>query len=186
MQLNKKELVLIVVDMQNGFLGRKSRHIVPAVLGLVQEWVKRGLPIVFSRFHNEPGSQYERLIEWTRLRTSPEIDLSPEFDPYARTIIDKEIYSVFTPVFASTVELQGWREIVICGVATDGCVLKTAVDAFERGLTPIVVTDACASHAGEEVHNSGLQLLERFIGKHQLVDTDTLLTAIDCADSAGR
>jgi nicotinamidase-related amidase len=179
MTLNTEQLVLVVVDMQNGFLGRKANHILPSVLRLVQEFRKRGLPIVFSRFHNAPGSQYERLIGWTRLRFSPEVDISLELEQYAETVIDKEIYSVFTPVFASMVERRNWHNIALCGVATDGCVLKTAVDAFERGLTPIVVTDACASHAGEDVHRSGLQLLERFVGKEQLVDAGTLLAAID-------
>jgi len=58
--------------------------------------------------------------------------------------------------------------LVLCGIATDGCVLKTAVDAFERGIEPVVVVDACASHAGNAVHEAGLLLLGRFIGAGQL------------------
>jgi nicotinamidase-related amidase len=58
--------------------------------------------------------------------------------------------------------------LVLCGIATDGCVLKSAVDAFERGIEPVVVTDACASHAGREIHEAGLLLLARFIGPGQL------------------
>ena len=32
----------------------------------------------------------------------------------------------------------------------------------------LVVTDACASHAGSEIHEAGLLLLGRFIGAGQL------------------
>jgi len=46
--------------------------------------------------------------------------------------------------------------------------LKSAVDAFERDIEPVVITDACASHAGGAVHEAGLLLLGRFIGKDQL------------------
>lgn len=31
---------------------------------------------------------------------------------------------------------------VVCGIATDFCVLKTAIDTFERNLTPWVIEDA--------------------------------------------
>jgi nicotinamidase-related amidase len=177
--MNSKELVLLVVDMQNGFLGPHSHHILPPVVRLVQEYKKRGLPVVFSRFHNGPNSQYERLMGWTRLRSSPEIDISSDLQPYAQLVLDKNMYSAFTPAFNAMIEQQEWRVIAICGVATDGCILKTAVDAFEKGLIPIVVTDACASHAGDDIHRAGLLLLERFVGKKQLINTDTLLATID-------
>lgn len=42
-----------------------------------------------------------------------------------------------------------------------------------------VITDACASHGGEKVHKAALLLLERFIGKMQLIDMDVLLSTID-------
>jgi nicotinamidase-related amidase len=48
-------------------------------------------------------------------------------------------------------------------------VLKTAVDAFERDLTPWIVQDACASHAGPEPHNAGLLVARRFIGRSQII-----------------
>jgi nicotinamidase-related amidase len=179
MTINNKELVLLIVDMQNGFLGRRSQHVLPSVVKLVDEFKRRGLPVVFTRFHNNPGSHYEQLIGWTRLRTSPETDLHPDLEPYANEVVDKDIYSAFTPSFSAMVEQNRWRTIAICGVATDGCVLKTAVDAFERNLVPLVISDACASHAGEDVHNAGLMLLGRFIGKQQIMEIATLLSKVD-------
>ena len=175
---------LIVIDMQNGFLGEKSRHVIPSVLELVQQFKSRGLPIVFTRFHNEPNSQYEKLIGWKRLRSSPETELTKELVPYAELVVDKEIYSAFTPNFAETVREKGWNTLIVCGVATDGCVLKTAVDAFERGLLPIVVEDACSSHAGAEVHQAGLMLIGRFIGKAQVMKTQAVLSKLDASASS--
>src|SRR6266567_7114795 len=104
MTFDIKQLVLTVIDMQNGFLGQRSQHVLPAVVKLVQEFRRRRLPVIFTRFHNLQGSQYERLIGWRRLRSSPEIDLSPELQQYADIVIDKEIYSAFTPLFEETVK----------------------------------------------------------------------------------
>jgi nicotinamidase-related amidase len=185
MTIPRKQLVLLVVDMQNGFLGRRSQLVLPSVVKLVEAFKERGLPIVFTRFHNHPGSPYERLIGWTRLRTSPETDLHPDLEPFAADVVDKEVYTAFTPSFISLVERNRWNTIAICGVATDGCVLKTAVDAFERDLIPLVVSDACASHAGEDVHSAGLMLIERFIGKNQIMSIEMLLNEIDQQEIEG-
>jgi nicotinamidase-related amidase len=54
------------------------------------------------------------------------------------------------------------------------CVLKSAVDAFELGLTPYVIADASASHAGPRAHEAGLYLLARFIGARQVLSGDDL------------
>lgn len=166
--------VLVVVDMQNGFVNDRSRHVVPAVVELVQRWQETGRDVVFTRFHNYPDSQYERLIGWSRMRVSPEIDVVDELQPYVTNVVDKDYYTLFNDDGIKLVEEHGWTTFVICGIATDSCVLKTATDAFERGYTPIVVTDASASHAGEDKHDAGLMLIGRFIGRPQLVTVDQL------------
>ena len=89
--------------------------------------------------------------------------------------MDKTIYSLFSPEGAKLVREHGWTDLLVCGIATDGCVLKTAVDAFEAGYTPWVLRDACASHAGSAVHEAGLLLASRFIGRDQVLDSSTIL-----------
>ncbi|MDH6579500.1 isochorismatase family cysteine hydrolase [Kitasatospora sp. MAP5-34] len=172
---------LIVVDMQNGFLNDHTRHLVPVVADLVDQWTKAGRPVVFTRYLNYPGSPFERLIHWTRLRDAPETDLAPELHDRAHraaAVIDKPAYSWFTPEGIALAAAEGWRDLIFCGVATESCVLKSAVDAFERDFTPWVVTDACASDAGPDVHDAGLRIARRFIGAGQLITTAQLLARL--------
>lgn len=171
---------LVVIDMQNGFLNHHSRHITPAVVALVQEWTSRGLPVVFTRFFNEPGSAYEKYFKWTRLVDSPETDLAPEIAAMAdgSPVVDKPGYTLFTQEGAALVAEHGWTDLVFCGVATESCVLKSAVDAFEHGYGPWIATDACASDAGAPVHDAGLTVARRLVGKHQLVTVDDLLSRL--------
>ena len=89
-----------------------------------------------------------------------------ELKPYAgphTPIIDKYIYTLFTPEGTRLVAERGWTDLYVCGIDTDICVLKTAVDAFEQNLTPWILKDACASHSGPEAHTAGLFIAERFI-----------------------
>lgn len=179
--MNSSSAVLVVVDMQNGFLNERSRHVIPRVLHLVEEWRARGGAVVFTRYRNYPGSQYERLIHWSEMQAAPETDIAAELQPHATRVIDKSIYSLFNAEGARAIQGGGWQDLVFCGVATDGCVLKSATDAFELGYTPWVVRDACASHAGEEIHHAGLRLIGRFIGRDQIVDSPQLLAGLEAA-----
>jgi nicotinamidase-related amidase len=170
--------VLIVIDMQNGFVSKKSEHIIPSVVQLVERWRAAGGRYVMTRFINEPDSPFQRLIKWTRMQGSPEIEIVESLrdaSQQAVAVIDKPIYSFFTPEGVKLVEENGWEHLVLAGIATESCVLKTAADAFERGLTPWIVSDAVFSHAGTEPHEAGLLVARRFIGRDQVVDIDTVI-----------
>lgn len=163
--------VLVVTDMQNGFVREQSAHIVPVVVDLVRRWQAAGGDTLFTRYLNYPGSPFERFFGWQRLQSSPDIDFVPELRPYVGqgVTLDKRIYSPFTPEGLTLFKERGWAEFYFCGIATESCVLKGAVDAFECGFTPWLVADASASHAGVEAHEAGLLVARRFIGPGQVI-----------------
>ncbi|SCL34204.1 Nicotinamidase-related amidase [Micromonospora nigra] len=177
--------VLVVTDMQNGFVREQSAHIVPVVVDLVRRWQAAGGDTLFTRYLNYPGSPFERFFGWQRLQSSPDTDLVSELCPYVDrgVVLDKRIYSPFTPEGVGLFRQHDWEELYFCGIATESCVLKGAVDAFEQGLTPWLIADASASHAGTDAHEAGLLVARRFIGPRQvirLVDIPTALTASKC------
>jgi nicotinamidase-related amidase len=133
-----------------------------------------GRPYVMTRFINENGSPFQKILGWHRLTNAPETDIVPElqeFVPGAVAVIDKPIYSLFTSEGRGLVLARGWSSLVMVGIATESCVLKTAVDAFESGITPWIIEDASYSHAGEEAHQAGLLVARRFIGANQVVSS---------------
>ena len=171
---------LVVVDVQNGFVRTRSRHVVPAIVDLVARWQAAGGQTIYTRYLNYADSPFERIIGWKRMRDAPETELIEELQPYleGQDVIDKTIYSLFTEDGSRLVDQHGWTDLVICGIATESCVCKTAVDAFERDITPWVVTDASASHAGQEAHDAGLLVTGRFIGHNQLVTSKQILDRV--------
>lgn len=176
--LIKENSVLVVVDMQKGFLNAHSSHIIPNVVQLVCEFGRRMKPVVFTTFFNTDNSQFERLIGWRKHYSSPETDLVNELNHFDRIEIRKNFYTGITDRMKVLIYENGWRTIFLCGVATESCVLKTAVDAFEQDLIPIVISDACGSDRGEEMHRAGLAVLSRFIGAKQIISTAELLDAL--------
>ncbi|MEV0773831.1 cysteine hydrolase family protein [Nocardia salmonicida] len=178
--------VLLIVDVQNGFVNEQSNHVLPAIAELTTRWADTGRPAVFTRYWNYPGSPWERLIGWRALYGPPETDLAPELlelaaEPNAHTL-DKRVYTALTPEGLALLTELGVTDVVICGIATDACVFKTALDAFEHGFTPWVVRDAVASnatrHKAAEIHDSALLLISRLVGDGQIVDSSDILDAL--------
>ncbi|SHE51411.1 isochorismatase family cysteine hydrolase [Streptoalloteichus hindustanus] len=177
-----RKAVLVVVDAQNGFVSETSRPVVPVLVDLVSRWQANGGDAVFTRYLNYEGSPFERLLGWTRLRERPEIDIVDELAPYAEranAVVDKRVYSFFTDEGSALVRDNGWTDLYLCGIDTECCVLKAAVDTFERNLTPWVLADACASHTSREAHDAGLLLMRKFIGTRQVITTVDLSRQLD-------
>lgn len=163
-------IVLVVIDVQKGFVTEHARSIVPRVLSLMRTAVQTHIPIITTRFLNHPNSPYERLMGWRKFMQPPATDLIDEVRELSNYVIDKSVYSCLTKEFLKLTYDNHWDIFVLCGIATEGCVLKTAVDLFEMGFRPVVVRDACASHDGEHYHKIGLELIERYVGARQIVD----------------
>ena len=70
--------------------------------------------------------------------------------------------------FLDTLRRQGVSKVDVCGIDTDICVTKCAVDLFENGIEPRVLQDHCASHAGTKTHEDALSILGRYIGRDQI------------------
>lgn len=179
MNINKS--ILMVVDVQKGFLTNETRHVLPAVIDLVRQWQEAGGKTIYSRYYNHVGSAFERLMNWRQLYSPPETDIVEDLVPYVQrsvVVLDKDNYSALTQEFSELSRRYGWTDIVICGIDTDLCVLKTALDAFECGLTPWVVPEASASTGGHAAHEAGLAVIGRAIGEQHLIATKKLITCI--------
>ena len=159
---------LIVTDVQKGFINRWTEHIPARIAELIRK--AQFDDQLFTKFLNEPESPFERILGWDRLKDSPETDLVPELQEFARKVFVKTGYSAFQAQgFEEYLRVNKLKDLYIVGIDTDVCVLKTAVDAFEKGFHPRVLTDYCASSRGLKMHKAGLSVLKRFIGEKNLL-----------------
>ena len=157
--------MLLVIDVQRGFVNEHTRHVVPVVERL-QDAFER---VIATRFVNAPGSPYRAFLDWGRFgEGSADGALAFRPAPHAVTV-EKTVYSCVTDAFLDGLRESGTTEVSLCGIDTDACVLVTAIDLFQHGIRPVVLSGACASHAGPECHEAGLRLLERLVGKGQII-----------------
>lgn len=184
MRLDTTRTALIVVDAQVGFVTEHSEPALPNMVRLLEGWADAYGLAVLTRFVNAPGSPYVRLIGWAEMMPGdPAVELHPAIAPVPGSawVVDKTGYSALTSEVLGLLRNGGITDVVVAGLDTESCVLATALGAFETGLTPWLVTDASASHAGPAEHAAGLLVARRYIGRGQLVTTDQVLASIQAA-----
>ena len=161
---------LLVVDVQQGFINEFTHHIPQRVVRLIQQGDYT--PILFTRFVNQDDGPYCRLLNWHSCDREPETSLVPELEPYAKPecVYTKPGLCGLPDDLIQCLEQRQIQRINVVGIDTDMCVLKIAMDLFDRGIEPIVLTDCCASTAGLQAHLAGLAVLSRNIGAQRLCD----------------
>ena len=159
---------LIVVDVQSGFINEFTHHIPQRVAHLIE----RGeyAPVLFTRFINAPDGPYQKFLDWHSCTHEPETNIASELQPWVKPelVFAKLGLCGIPDALADYFRGHCFERVFILGIDTDMCVLKIAMDFFDIGIEPIVLTDCCASTAGLQAHLAGLAVLSRNIGAFRL------------------
>lgn len=159
---------LLVVDVQNGFINEFTHHIPQRVVQLIKE--RDYAPVLFTQFVNAPDGPYTQLLNWQGCNQEPDTNLVDDLHPYVRQrcLFTKPGLCGLPDSLIHYLAENDIKRISVAGIDTDMCVLKIAMDLFDQGIEPIVLTDCCASTAGLQAHLAGLAVLSRNIGAQRL------------------
>lgn len=160
---------LAVIDMQRVFAEPGSAWLAPRfneIIGPVGKLVEAFQPnVVFTRFiaPAEPrGSWREYYQAWPFALQPPDADIYQLVDDFAGwpgPTLDAVTFSKWGPELRDHVRDSG--RLVLAGVATDCCLLSTAVAAADEGVYVQVVEEACAG-ATEDSHRNALDILRTY------------------------
>ncbi len=174
MNIDTSRTLLLIVDVQNGFVNNQTEHVINPINLLIKQWESFNASIVFSRFINPENGPWERFRDWHECKSEPDILLHPKLNNGNNLIIEKFTSSAWGDDLVQLCANQKLDMVMLCGIDTNECVLATAIDIFDAGLRPVVVRDACASASGESFHDAALMLLERLIGQDQIIESADL------------
>ena len=190
--VDPSRLALVVYDMQVGILGQidDAREVAARVTAVLEAARRAGVRVYFTRHMSLPKelmgvTQLRTAMAWQRkdrvedvvspfLRDSPGFEIVPELSPLgSEAIFDKLSMSAFegTPLEFALRDCQ-ITAFLIVGVAIEIGIEPTVRHGVDRGLIPIVVTDACG--AGDPA--AGRRSLESlaFAGDAILTDVATI------------
>lgn len=152
---------IIVVDLQKDNVGRFCRAIVPNVKLLLREARGKGIPIIFACDSRYPDDFIFKSGHPLRtIRGTEGVKVIEDLEPGANDIVvEKRMLSAFFGTDLDfTLRQKGIKTLIVTGVATWACVLKTVFDAAEIGYEVIVPADCCASPSPEG-HEAALKVL---------------------------
>jgi len=158
---------LMIVDVQNGFVSPRTRHIVPELNSLMRQHHFDN--IAFTRFINTPESPYIRYLDWHRLQSEQECALVDSLIPFAKKVFSKYVYTGINSETLSYLKNNDVKVVFLAGIDTDCCVLNTAIDLFENGIRPYVLEFCSASNGGQASHQAALTVLNRSIGQNSIL-----------------
>lgn len=184
---------LVVIDMQEIFrapdsewavggypdAARRIQQLAPAFQGHVI-WTQ------FIRDPDEAGSWHDYYQRWAGCRLAP--DAAPWQITLDRQASDPVLaLPTFSKWGAGLARLtRDCDALVVCGVATDCCVLSTVLGAADAGKSVTVVSDACAGIT-PEAHQQALSLMALLSPMVTLRTTAEVLSAAQpSATPAGR
>jgi nicotinamidase-related amidase len=161
---DRTEPWLVVIDIQHVFTDPASGWCTEgsdAAMAVIEDLAGRfrGRTVLtrFVRDPTESGAWTAYYDKWTEFRldpSDPRWDLSMPL-PAGAPVVDEPTFSKWTPALRDVV---GDADLVLCGVATECCVLSTAFGAADAGRSVTVVADACAG-ATTSLHAAALELM---------------------------
>ena len=157
--------MLLVIDLQKAFINKNTKEIFEKIQKLVNS--KRYGNIIFGKFINHLDSPFYTKLGYKECidKDSQEIAL----DTKDNKIIERDKYSLFTKELIDYIVLNNIKNIYICGLDTDACVYKTALDLFENNFNVYILKDYCFSNGVLKFHQYGIELLKRQIGEKYII-----------------
>ncbi|MFJ3698782.1 cysteine hydrolase family protein [Streptomyces sp. NPDC090052] len=155
---------LVVIDMQWAFAEPGSAwsvpryaQIEPVIDALCERFAGRTVHTRFVPDPAEPGQWARYYDRWSTMRRPPGSPLwgLTRHLPDGAPVVSLPTFGKWGEELAA---LTAGAPLVLCGVATDCCVLATALAAADAGRAVTVVADACAG-ADDRSHGDTLRLL---------------------------
>lgn len=145
--------ILFAVDLQKEFADKDGKY--EEILAFLNDAVRGGGydKVVATKCVNSNKSNFVRYNNWHKL-----IDGTSELEFKADEVIEKQSYGL-----TDYSMLPKDAEIDIIGYDTGACVLKIALDLFDRDYNFLVLSKYCYSTGGEEHHKRGLQILSNLL-----------------------
>ncbi|MGH4007168.1 MAG: cysteine hydrolase family protein [Pseudonocardiaceae bacterium] len=172
--------LLVVVDMQNGFLREgnlasdRCLAVLPAVRQEVDDALATGRRVLFTADTHEIEDAEFAVFPEHCVRGTREADLVDELLPLLDRddvlLLRKRRYSaLFETEMEGHLHRFGIDSVRICGVCTDICVLYTTADLRNRDFPVTVAAHATGTfdrpgHPADAVQESSLIHLERVLG----------------------
>lgn len=173
-----KKSMLVVIDMQNGFMNELTRGLDARQLTFMGE-VPQNVIVAGTRYVNHEHTPCYIFEGWKDcMDGSSDAELLESISPVLTKVFSKDKYSCWNEEFRQFVSENEIEKIYFFGVNTDCCVLHSAFDCYNDLIDCAVIEDLCASTAGRDVHDAALTVLRSCITPERVITAKQALDEI--------
>ncbi|MDZ8027866.1 MAG: isochorismatase family cysteine hydrolase [Nostoc sp. SerVER01] len=158
---------LFIIDIQNGFIAQDTSYVVQRIKSLLEQSIFDN--VVFTKFINTVDSPYVKYLNWHQLLSETEQKIVDDIKPFAKVIFEKTVYTACNKETLRFLKERNIQRVFICGIDTEACVLKTAIDFFENNINTYVLSYYSASNGGDNYHQAAILVLSQIIGISNII-----------------
>lgn len=160
-----KNALLLIIDVQKNFINDNTKKIPNKITNLINK--NHFDYIAFTKFINDEISNFYKILNYKGCIN--ENDRKIVLDTQNNKVFTKRIYTAVNDEFKTYIKENEIEKVYLCGIDTDACVLKTAIDLFENNIDVKVIENCCMSHSGKKYHNYAIKMLKKLIGKESII-----------------
>lgn len=157
--------LLLVIDVQKDFITEETKNIPSKIEELVGS--HKFDDVIFTKYINSKDNLCYTKLGFEGCLTKEGQELALDSNHYR--VFEKPMYTSLTKELENYIKDNQVETIYCCGIDTECCVLKTALDLFENGYNVYVLKDYCGCIAGKEAHDNVIELLKRNIGEKNVI-----------------
>ena len=162
--------VLTVIDVQKYFINDLTKNLP----GNIKRYIEQNDfdHIIFTQFVNNEKNNFVRLMDWHYMSKSPEIDIAEQLLPFIKkdNLYVKNGFSMFKEdKILRFLDDNKIEDIWFCGINTEQCILINAIQAFDLGYRPIIISNLCKSSKCYIQHVLAIENLKDMIGEDQVI-----------------
>jgi len=157
---------IIILDMVKHFEGKEHvKRIIPNIQSVIKGAQDAKVPVIYvCDMHRPSDKLYFELSKYEPhcLIGTESGEVIDELKPEKPDLIvrKRNLSGFHATDLEITLRAMGVDRIILAGASTDGCILFTGADGYQRYFHVVVLNDCTASARGTDSHEWALRLME--------------------------
>lgn len=157
--------LLLVIDLQNDFINEVNKESIKEIEKLINS--NKYTNVLFTRYVNNETTPCYTKCNYDGCLTEKGKSICIDTKDYK--IIDKATYSAYNEELITYLKDKSIKNIYLCGIDVECCVLATAYDLFDQNYNVYVLKDYVYSTFSEIRKNNAIEILKANIGSDYII-----------------
>lgn len=166
--VNDGKSLLLVIDLQKSFINDNTFEIPLKVEKLIRN--NNFDYVAFTKFINFDTCNFNTVLNYKGCMSEEERNIV--IDTGNNKIFCKSVYTALNNELIDYINDNNINMIYVCGIDTEACVLKTAIDLFENNYNFRVIENCSMSHSGKEFHEFAIRMLKKLVGEQNIISLE--------------